>query len=261
MNIPSLQDLFSLHGEVALVTGAGGGIGQALAQGLAVAGAAVALNGRSEDKLRAVQQAIHDRGGTAEVFPIDLSTLEGVSALDAAIIERFGRVDILVNCAAINRRQPIVEVTPEVYDQIMATNLRSVYFLSQAIARHMIAQGGGKIIHIGSLNAAVGLATVSVYGLTKGAMAQMTKTMAVEWAEHNIQVNCLCPGFIATELTVPLWEDRQRRRWILERVPLKRPGLPEDLVGMAIFLASHASDFMTGQSVYIDGGFTAGSQW
>ncbi len=261
MNTTSLLELFSLQNRVALVTGASGGIGRALAQGLAMAGAAVALHGRSTTKLEAVQQEIRDQEGEAEIFPADLSSLEAISPLVEAAIHRFGRIDILVNGAAINQRQPISEVTPDVYEQIMATNLRSVYFLSQAIQPRMVAQGGGKIINIGSLTSTIGLASVSVYGMTKSALAQLTKTMAVEWAEHNIQVNCLCPGFIATELTVPLWEDPNRRRWIFDRLPIKRPGQPADLVGMAIYLASSASDYTTGQSIYVDGGFLAGSQW
>ncbi len=257
----SLPELFTLQNRVALVTGASGGIGRALAHGLAMAGASVALNGRSAAKLAALQQEIRDQEGDAQIFPADLSTLEAIPPLVEAVIDRFGRIDILVNGAAINQRQPILEVMPDVYDQIMATNLRSVYFLSQAVWPQMVAQGGGKIINIGSLTATIGLASVSVYGMTKSALAQLTKTMAVEWAQHNIQVNCLCPGFIATELTVPLWEDPNKRQWILDRLPIKRPGQPADLVGMAIYLASSASNYMTGQSIYVDGGFLAGSQW
>ncbi len=255
------MELFSLRGRVALVTGASGDIGRALAWGFAWAGAAVALNGRTQGRLEALQQEIQGQGGEAAVFLADLSDLAAISALVTAVVERFGRIDILVNCAGTNRRQPIMDVTPEVYDQIMATNLRSAYFLSQAIVPHMMRQGGGKIINIGSLTSTIGLGDVSVYGMTKGALAQLTKTMAVEWAEYNVQVNCLCPGFIATELTAPIWADPERRRWILDRLPIKRPGRPADLVGMAIYLASSASDYMTGQSIYIDGGFLAGSPW
>jgi NAD(P)-dependent dehydrogenase (short-subunit alcohol dehydrogenase family) len=156
---------------------------------------------------------------------------------------------------------PIAQVTPEVYDTIMGTNLESLFFLSQAVLPHMLARGGGKVINIGSLTSSIGLMNVSVYGMTKSAVAQLTKTMAIEWAEHNIQVNCLCPGFIATELTAPLWADPQRSAWMLDRIPSKRPGTPSDLVGMAVYLASPASNYTTGQSIYVDGGFTAGSQW
>lgn len=261
MNVAALLELFSLRGRVALVTGASGGIGCALAHGLAMAGATVALSGRSVARLEQLRQAIADQDGDAAFFPADLSDLEAIPELVAAVQQQLGRIDVLVNCAGTNQRMPIQETTPDVYDQIMATNLRGVYFLTQAVLRGMVAQGGGKIINIGSLTSATGLADVSVYGMTKSALAQLTKTMAVEWAAHNVQVNCLCPGFIATELTAPLWDDPARRQWMLERLPLKRPGQPADLVGMAIYLASHASDYMTGQTVYVDGGFLAGSQW
>jgi NAD(P)-dependent dehydrogenase (short-subunit alcohol dehydrogenase family) len=151
-------------------------------------------------------------------------------------------------------------MTPPIYDEIVTTNLKAIYFLSQQAMPQMVKSGGGKIINIGSVTSAVGLNDVSVYGMTKGGLALLTKTMAVEWAPANIQVNCLCPGFIATELTVPLWES-SRADWILARVPAKRPGEPRDLVGMAIYLAAPASDFTTGQAIYVDGGFTAGNAW
>jgi gluconate 5-dehydrogenase len=257
----SLLDLFSLEGRIALVTGASGGIGSALAKGLAGAGARVALNGRSEERLVAIATAIGDTGGVAASFPADLDDLAAVQALSEAVIAQYGRIDILVNCAGINRRQPISEVSPETYDQIMDTNLRSVYFLSQQVATNMVANGAGKVINIGSITTSIGLSGVSVYGLSKSALSQLTRSMAVEWAIHNIQVNCLCPGFIATELTMPLWTDPVRSQWILDRLPNKRAGRPADLVGMAIYLAAPASDYTTGETIYIDGGFRAGSPW
>ena len=257
----SLLELFSLQGKVALVTGASGDIGRALAHGLAMAGATLALSGRAKDKLAQLCHELYARGGEAAVFPADLSVPEAVPALIDAVIERFGKVDVLVNCAGINQRLPILQVTGEVYDQIMATNLRSAYFLCQAVLPSMAEQGGGKIINIGSITPAVGLAEVSVYGMTKSALAQLTKTMAIEWAPYNVQVNCISPGFISTELTVPLWSDPDKRRWMLDRLPCRRPGLPTDLTGIIIYLASGASDYMTGQTIYVDGGFLAGSHW
>lgn len=256
-----LGDLFGLGGKVALVTGAAGGIGQALARGLAMAGADVALNGRDQVKLCGLRDEITAAGGVAESFPADLIELDAIDPLVDRVVERFGRLDILVNCAGINRREPIQAVQPETYDAITKVNQRAPYFLSRAAARRMSEQGGGKIIHIGSVNAAFGLGTISVYGFTKAALVQMTKVMAVEWAPHNVQVNCLCPGFIETELTRPLWRDERKRTWLLDRVLQKRPGQPTDLLGMAIYLASRASDFMTGQAVYVDGGFLAGGTW
>jgi NAD(P)-dependent dehydrogenase (short-subunit alcohol dehydrogenase family) len=261
MNNEALLDLFALRGRVALVTGASGGIGRALAEGLALAGATVALNSRSSDKLADLQQRINSQGGAAFIYPADLNETGVAPNLVEQVVTQCGRLDILVNCAGMNQRMPIRDVTEEVYERIMTTNLRSLFFLCQAAAPHLIDQGGGKIINIGSLTSTIGLADVAVYGMTKSAVAQLTKTMAIEWAPHNIQVNCLCPGFFATELTTALWEDPGRREWILDRLPIKRPGRPEDLVGMAVYLASHASDYMTGQTIYVDGGFLAGSQW
>jgi NAD(P)-dependent dehydrogenase (short-subunit alcohol dehydrogenase family) len=261
MTNEAIANLFALDGRVALITGASGGIGGELARGLAQAGACVALNGRSAAKLAQLEHNIRADGGEAYSFVADVSDVETIPTLVDDVLRRRGRIDVLVNCAGTNQRMPIAEVTPAVYDEIMATNLRGLYFLSQAVARVMIGNNGGKIINIGSLTASVGLQNVSVYGMTKSALAQLTKTMAVEWAAHNIQVNCLCPGFVATELTTPLWDDAQRRQWMLDRLPIKRAGQPADLLGMTLLLAGHASDYMTGQTVYVDGGFTAGSQW
>lgn len=255
-----LQNLFSLEGRVAVVTGASSGLGRELAQGLARAGAHVALCGRSEERLAATQRQIADGGGEAAAFTADLGVLATIAPLVEGIVARFGRIDILVNCAGMNKREPITTVTPETYERIMDVNLKSVYFLSQ-LALPYLSERGGKVINIGSLATAYGVGNLSVYGLAKSAIGQLTRVMAVEWAASNVQVNCLCPGWIATELTEPLWNDPHRRQWILDRVPMHRPGIPAELVGFVIYLASHASDFTTGQTFYIDGGFMAGGQW
>ncbi len=260
MDVSFLHDLFSLEGRVALVTGASSGIGRELAFGLARAGARVALCGRSQERLTATCERITGQGGEAETFCADLGDLAAIPSLIAAVAARFNTIDVLVNCAGMNRREPITEVTPETYERIMDVNLRGVYFLSQAAFPHL-AEQGGKVINIGSLTTSYGVGNLSVYGLTKSAIGQLTRAMAVEWAAANVQVNCLCPGWIATELTQPLWEDPHKRQWILDRVPMNRPGRPEDLVGFVVYLASHASDFTTGQTFYIDGGFMAGGQW
>jgi NAD(P)-dependent dehydrogenase (short-subunit alcohol dehydrogenase family) len=256
-----LAELFSLEGRVALVTGASSGIGRELARGLALAGATVALSGRSEERLAETKQLIADGGGESEIFPAEVGNIEEIAPLVENVAGRLGQIDILLNCAGMNQRQPIAEVLPETYERIMDVNLRAPYFLSQAVLPHLIARGGGKIIHIGSLTTGWGIGNISVYGLTKSAIGQMTKTMAVEWARHNVQVNCLCPGWIETPLTKPLWADPHRRGWILDRVPSGRPGQPGDLAGLTVYLASRASDFTTGQAIYVDGGFMAGGQW
>lgn len=261
MDPNALLRLFSLAGRVALVTGASGDIGRALARGLAGAGAIVALSGRNVAALEDARQEIVAAGGRAQSFPADISRVDEARQLAQAVVQALGGVDILVNCAGTNRRMPILEMPPEVYDQIMATNLRSAYFLSQALVPAMAARGGGKIINIGSLTSLTALANVAVYGMTKSALAHLTKSMAIEWAAYNVQVNCLCPGFIHTRLTEPLWSDEHKRAWMLERVPLKRAGRPDDLVGLAIYLAAPASDFLTGQVIAVDGGFLAGGNW
>lgn len=261
MQTAFLHDMFGLEGKVALITGASGGIGRAIAEAYARAGAKVALAARSQVRLQEVQAAIRDAGGEAECFICDLEQEQAPQEVAAAVQAAFGRIDILVNCAGMNRRQPAEEVTPENYDTILAVNMRSVFFLCQAVQPYMKAQGGGKIVNIGSLTVSVALAHVSVYGMTKSALAQLTRTLAVEWAKYNIQVNCLCPGFIQTELTRALWEDPKRNEWIMQRIPADRPGRPHDLVGMAIFMAAPAANYLTGQTIYVDGGYTAGSHW
>lgn len=261
MNTTALLERFSLDQRVALITGASGGIGSALARGLAEAGAHVAISGRDVGKLDSVAATIRQAQGIATCFPSDMSQPDAPAELAEQVLAQLGRVDILINCVGMNRRMPIEQITPVVYDTIMTTNLRSIFFLTQALAPQMAANGGGKIVNIGSLTSSIGLQHVSIYGMSKSALAQLTKTMAIEWALQNIQVNCLCPGFIATELTAPLWQDPVRSRWMLDRIPMKRAGQPDDLTGLAIMLSSRASDYITGQSIYVDGGFTVGSQW
>ncbi len=257
-----LQQLFSLEGKTALVTGASGGIGAILATALAEAGATVGVHGRSTERVTEACQQIEAKGGKAVAFIADLREVEANRHLIDDAATTLGRLDILLNCAAINRRKPLVEITPDDYATIMATNLRSLFFLCQAAQPHMRAQGGGKIINISSINERYGLGTVSVYGAAKAGVAQVSRVMAVEWAKDNIQVNCIVPGFIMTPLTAqPLWGVEQRSQWLHDRIPLRRPGLPEDLIGATLLLASSASDYMTGSAITVDGGFFAGGSW
>lgn len=256
-----LNRLFSLGGKNVLLAGASGGIGQVLAVALAEAGATVAVHGRNPERVQQTCARVEAAAGKAVPFTADLTQVEACRNLVNEAQAALGRLDVLINCAATNRRKPMAQVTPEDFDAIVAVNLRSIYFLSQAAYPVMRAQGGGKIIHIGSINSFYGLDTVSVYGLTKGALAQLTKVMAVEWAADNIQVNCLTPGFFLTPLSKPLWADREKARWFRERIPLRRPGQPEELVGAALLLASRASSYITGQNIVVDGGFLAGGSW
>ena len=252
------MSLFSLAEKVALVTGAGRGIGRGVAAGMAAAGATVICAARTRSQLDDAGSAIEAAGGKARAIEMDMSDL---AAMDAAL-EECGPIDILFNNAGMNIRQPITEVTEENYDQIMAVNLKGLYFLSQKVGQQMIERGnGGKIINIGSLTTGYALAKVSVYTATKGAVGQLTKGQAVEFGPHNIQVNAICPGFILTSLTEKMWADQTMRDWGEGRVALNRLGTPEDLVGTAVFLAAAASDYVSGQCIYVDGGFMAGDDW
>jgi NAD(P)-dependent dehydrogenase (short-subunit alcohol dehydrogenase family) len=256
------QRLFSLHGKTALITGASGGIGSALALAFAEAGATVALNGMTTEKLEAAKDRIDSSGRRALILRQDLRSVEGCRELIQSAQASFGRLDILVNCAGVNRRKPAEQITEDDYDTITQVNLKSVFFLCQAAHSVMRAQGGGKIINVGSVTSTDGLGGVSIYGITKSGVAQLTKTLALEWARDNIQVNCLAPGFILTQLTeAGLWGDAHRKQWLTERIPAARPGQPEELVGAALLLASNASSYITGHILNVDGGYLAGGSW
>jgi NAD(P)-dependent dehydrogenase (short-subunit alcohol dehydrogenase family) len=256
-----LGTMFGLGGKVTIVTGAAGGIGQVLASGMARAGATTVLSDIEPAKLEPVAAAIAAEGGRAQSYFVDLAKRPSIQDFARQVQRDHGRVDVLVNCAAINKREPILEVEQDTYDRIMNVNLRGLFQLSQAVVPIMPA-AGGKIINIGSINSEMGLANVSVYGATKGAVKQITKVMAIEWAARNIQVNCIIPGFMRTPLSAPVWADEKKRAWLSGRIAMQRPGEPEELLGMAIYLASPASSYVTGQSFIIDGGVMAGgSGW
>ncbi len=261
METSTLRDFFSLEGKVALLTGAGGGIGYALARALAGAGASVALHARTKAKLQKLAADIERDGGKTVSLTAELGNVEAARRLVEEAHAAFGGLDILVNCAATNRRKPIAQVTEQDWDEIMAVDLKSLYFMSQAAYRYMKAQRSGKIIHIGSLNSSYALGTVSVYGAAKGAVAQTTKVMAVEWAKDNIQVNCVIPGFVATPLSKPLWEDAYKAEWMRSRIPLRRPARPEEIAGAVLLLAAPASSYITGTTIVVDGGVLAGGWW
>jgi NAD(P)-dependent dehydrogenase (short-subunit alcohol dehydrogenase family) len=251
---------FSLSGKAAIVTGAGGGIGSWLATGLAAAGANVLLTDVSEEALRPVQQLLEGAGSIA--VTADLLSPDTPDRLVNSCVEHFGSLDVLVNCAAINRRTPMLDVTEEMFDQIIGVDLRSPYFLAQRAAKQMIGQSrGGSILNIGSINVAIGLEGVSLYGAAKAGLGQLTKVMTVEWSQHGIRANCVSPGFMLTSLSAPVWANDAQRRWMMDRVPLRRPGLPHELVGLCVLLASDAGSFISGQTIYVDGGFLAGSRW
>ena len=257
----ALDSLFSLEGKAALLTGAGGGIGHTLAVALAGAGASLALHARSREKLADLDTAIGKQGGKAVSLTADLEDLDAARKLVRDAHDAFGRLDILINCAATNRRKTVAEVTEEDWDTVMAVDLKSLYFMSQAAHALMKPRGGGKIIHIGSINSHFALGGVSVYGAAKGAVVQLTKVMAVEWARDNIQVNCIIPGFIATPLSKPIWDDPYKASWLRSRIPAQRPARPEEISGAVLLLAGPASSYITGTTIVIDGGVLAGGWW
>jgi NAD(P)-dependent dehydrogenase (short-subunit alcohol dehydrogenase family) len=251
---------FALDGKVAVVTGAGGGIGRWLAAGLGAAGARVLVTDVAEPALEEVRTALASAGVDARAFACDLADDDAPERIVAAALEELGQLDVLVNCAAVNRRLPILEMDRETYDWIMRIDLRAPYFLSQAAARAMLDRGGA-IVNVSSLNFQYGLEQVSVYGPAKAGLSQLTRVMALEWAEHGIRANAIAPGYMDTPLAAPIWADPDVSRWILNRVPLGRPGRPAELVATCQLLASDAGSFITGQTVVVDGGFLAGGRW
>lgn len=251
-----------LDGKVALVTGGSQGLGLGMARALAEAGADIALAARGEDRLAAAAAQIEACGRRALSLPVDLSDLDAAMATIDRAVDGLGRLDILVTAAAAQFRKPILEVTPDEWEHLVAINLRTVYFMCQRAARHMVSRdrpadgsARGKIINIASLTAVGAWPDVSVYGMTKGGVAQMTKAMALEWAPLGIRANAIGPGTFRTELTKPLYDDPARSERIVSRIPLGRAGLPDDLAGAVVYLASPASDYVTGQVLWIDGGW------
>lgn len=248
-----------LAGRVALVTGAGRGIGHAIALALGRAGATVACAARSLDQVEAAAAAIRAEGGSARAFPLDVTRAEDVAATVRAIEQALGPIGVLVNNAGITLQKRSLELGDAEWDRVLATNLTSMFLLARAVAPSMIAQGGGKIINIGSMWGKLGVPQFLVYCVTKAGADALTRCLAVEWARHGIRVNCLAPGYIRTDFSVDAMEDERTRALILSKIPLRRLGEPDEIGPLAVYLASPASDFMTGQTIYLDGGQT--SSW
>jgi gluconate 5-dehydrogenase len=247
--------MFDLTGKVALVTGASGGIGGAIAKALHAQGATVVLSGTRAEALEKVKA---DLGSRAFVAVCNLADKESVEALPKAAEAAAGApIDILVNNAGMQLRGPIVDYPEEDWRRIMATNLDSVFFLSQSVARRMLPRGRGKIINICSVMSELGRATIAPYTASKGAVKMLTKAMCAEWGKHNIQANGISPGYFATELNQTLIADEKFSAWVCARTPQGRWGRVEELQGAAIFLASDASSFVNGNILFVDGGMTA----
>jgi len=251
-----LQTPFDLFGKVALITGAYRGLGFAIAQGLARAGATVVLNGRRQDALDAAVGLLSAQGLGASTAVFDVTDREEIGSAVAQINERFGHIDILFNNAGIQRRGPLVDFPQAQWDEIIATNLSAPFAVSQAVLPGMISRKSGKIVHIASLMSELARPGVVPYTAAKGGVRQLTRGMAVELAPHNIQVNAIAPGYFATEMNRALIDDAEFNAWVSKRTPAGRWGEPDELAGLAVFLASSASNYMTGQMLVIDGGMS-----
>ena len=253
----SILDKFRLDGKVALVTGASSGLGQAMALALAEAGAEVIAHARSEGGADETCSQIESRGRNSFAVAGDMADKSVPKKLIEDVIDKFGRIDILINNAGMIRRTPAVDFSEDDWTQVLEVNLSSVFRLSQAAGRRMIEQGSGKIINIASLLSFQGGITVPAYTASKSGVAGLTKALANEWAKHDVNVNAIAPGYMATNNTTALRADETRNRQILERIPAARWGNAEDLAGAAVFLSSSASDYLHGHLLVVDGGWLA----
>ena len=251
-----MTESLPLAGRVALVTGASRGIGRAVALALGAAGAAVACCARSAEQVEATAAKVSGHGGRARGFRLDVTRRNEIDAVVADIGAALGPIDILVNNAGITLDKRSVEVTDEEWDDVLATNLTSTFTLARAVAPGMMEQRRGKIINIGSMYGKIGVPRYAAYCASKAAVEALTRSLAVEWARHGIQVNCLAPGYVNTDIPREAMADEKLRTLFLSRVPARRIGEPEEVATLAVYLASAASDFMTGQTVYLDGGQT-----
>lgn len=249
---------FSLDGRTALVAGASRGIGQAIGEALARAGARTLLASRDTAALAAAAARLTAEGCQAEALELDITSRESRARLAAALPP----LDILINAAGINKRLRFEDYSRQEYDRLLETNLHGIVELTQQVGRAMIERGqGGKIIHTGSLTSVTGLPYVSVYTITKSALAGLTRALAAEWGRHNIQVNCIAPGFILTDLNRDMWSEPAMLNWLRHSQAIPRLGTPADVAPLAVFLSSSASDYITGQVIAVDGGYLAASVW
>src|SRR3954467_10205115 len=250
---------FDLHGKTALVTGASRGLGLTFAKALARAGADVAITSRTIGSLDGPCGEIEALGRRAVPLALAVRDHSSIDRAVAAAHQALGRIDILVNNAGCNIRKRALEVTWDDWNTILETNLRGPFFVAQAVARDMIARGYGRIINIGSVTAVSGYAGLGPYGASRGGIKQLTMSLADDWGPHGITVNCLAPGWFRTDQNKVMYDDPEWLAYLVDRIPLRRPGKPEDLEGAVVFLASDASAYITGQTLLVDGGITTGS--
>lgn len=250
-------ELFSLEGRIALITGSSQGIGFALARGLAEHGATVIINGRDRSKVDAAVTLLEDEGHTVFATVFDVTDAEGVRAAIDVIEEEIGALDILVNNAEMQHRAPLEDFPIEKWRQLLETNISSAFYAGQAAASHMIPRGRGKIINIASVQSELARPSIAPYTATKGAIRNLTRGMATDWARHGLQINAIAPGYFKTPLNQALVDNPEFTAWLEKRTPAGRWGEVEELVGAAVFLSSDASTFVNGQVLHVDGGMTA----
>ncbi len=254
----SLDSMFSLSGKTALVAGASRGIGLAIAKAVAAAGAKTILAARSMEALEKEAEALREAGYDARPLHLDTTSTESIRAA----ADSHDDIDILINVAGTNKRKPFEQYTEDEYNMLMQTNLHGLVLLTQKVGAKMIARHqGGKVVNIGSITSLLGLPYTSVYSMTKSALAGLTRTLAAEWAKFDIQVNCIVPGFILTDLNRKLWEPAEMHEWLRLSQGNPRLGTPKDIAGLAVFLCGPSANYITGQLVASDGGYTSGTNW
>lgn len=252
-----MSDLFSLSGARALITGSSQGIGFALAKGLAAAGAQIVLNGRDTAKLEAAAKTLRDAGADVATLAFDATDHAAVRTAVDGFEAQHGAITILINNAGMQHRTALEDFPADAFERLLQTNVASVFHVGQACARHMIARGAGKIINIASVQTALARPGIAPYTATKGAVANLTKGMATDWAQHGLQCNAIAPGYFDTPLNAALVADPDFSAWLEKRTPAGRWGQVEELVGAAVFLSSPASSFVNGHTLFVDGGITA----
>jgi gluconate 5-dehydrogenase len=252
-----MSNIFSLSGRTALITGSARGLGFAMAEGLAAAGARVLINGTTQAGADKAVAALRGKGFTADAAAFDVTDEAAIVAAFAGFDARGVEIDILVNNAGIQLRKPMVDLTTAEWQKVIDTNLTSAFMVGRETAKRMIPRGRGKIVNIGSLMSSLGRATVAPYTVAKGGIKMLTQAMTAEWASAGIQANAIGPGYMMTDMNQALIDNPTFNAWVVGRTPSRRWGRPDELVGVAVFLASSASDYVNGQILYVDGGMTA----